>query len=55
MTQIINKSTFAKFEDIDERLAEDGYDEEDNYVMEAAKEPMDIVWTNMGGSRGLYF
>lgn len=45
------KSTFARFEDIDERLVDDNY----NCLMEAAKEPMDIIWSNMGGTRGLYF
>jgi hypothetical protein len=49
------KSTFNRFEDIDDRLAEDHYDEDEHYIMEGAKEPMDIIWSNMSGTRGLYY
>jgi hypothetical protein len=49
------KSTFNRFEDIDDRLADENEETEDHYVMEGAKEPMDIIWSNMSGTRGLYF
>lgn len=49
-----NKSTFSRFEDDDENFM-DEIGEGDHYVMEQAKEPMDIIWSNMSGTRGLYF
>ena len=50
------KSTFSKFEDDDEDgFVEDLIGEGDQYIMEQAKEPMDIIWGNMSGTRGLYF
>jgi hypothetical protein len=49
------KSTFSRFEDIDDRLADENYDVDEQYVMEAAKEPMDIIWGNMSGTRGIYY
>ena len=50
-----NKSTFARFEDDDEGFIDESIGEGDHYIMEQAKEPMDIIWSNMSGTRGLYF
>lgn len=50
-----NKSTFSRFEDDDEGFMDDILGDSDHYLMEQAKEPMDIIWANMSGTRGLYF
>jgi hypothetical protein len=52
--ELHKKSTFSRFEDIDDGVNDDS-DNDEHYIMEAAKEPMDIIWSNMSGTRGLYF
>jgi hypothetical protein len=49
----VNKSTFNKFEN-DQELNEEDSDDDQHYIMESAKEPKDIIWANMSGTRGLY-
>lgn len=44
-------SSFSKFEDDDDDFS---YHNEATFVMDQAKEPVDICWYNMGGLRGIY-
>ncbi len=48
-----NKSTFDKFEDNDLYYAE-GRAEDQVLIMQTASEPVDILWKNLGGSRGVF-
>lgn len=53
--QFSEKQTFNKFEDEDMEIAQ-GYREKDlTLVMSEASDPVDIIWRNMGGTRGVYF
>jgi hypothetical protein len=47
------QSTFIKFAEIDEHAM--NYGTEDHVlIMNIASEPIDILWKNMGGTRGVY-
>ena len=49
------RQTFNQFEDEDLEIAQ-GYREKDlTLIMSEAGDPIDIVWRNMGGTRGVYF
>lgn len=49
-------STFNKFEDEDLEVAQQDYRDKVDFmlVMNQASDPLDIIWCNMGGTRGLY-
>lgn len=47
------QSTFIKFEDLDARSQVEIM-EESVLIMNIASEPIDILWKNMGGTRGVY-
>jgi len=46
---------YAKFQETEDKLQEE-YDRQGmTLLMSIAKEPIDIIWANMGGTRGIYF
>ena len=54
---ISQRQTFNKFEDEDIEIAKNAYkDKFDDlmFVVSEASDPLDIIWGNMGGTRGLY-
>ena len=53
---ISERQTFNKFEDEDLEVAQQDYRSKVDlmFVMSQASDPVDIIWFNMGGTRGLY-
>ena len=50
------QSTFNEFVDEDLEIAQGQYRDKDLIlVMNQASDPVDIIWRNMGGTRGVYF
>ena len=56
MRSISQRQTFNKFEDEDQEIAQHAYKDKFDlmFVMSHASDPLDIIWNNMGGTRGLY-
>ena len=52
---ISERQTFDKFEDEDLAVADQAYSQSTGVlVVSQASDPVDIIWSNMGGARGLY-
>lgn len=53
---ISERQTFNKFEDEDLEIAQNALKNKADLtmVMSQASDPVDIIWNNMGGTRGLY-
>lgn len=49
-----DKQTFNQFEDEDMEIAQGYRDKDLTLIMSEAGDPVDIIWGNMGGTRGVY-
>ncbi|CDW80986.1 transmembrane protein 63c [Stylonychia lemnae] len=50
-----DRQTFNQFEDEDLEIAQGYRDKDLTLIMSEAGDPIDIIWGNMGGTRGVYF
>lgn len=46
---------FMRFHDLEDNITQEYNDKGMTLLMSIAKEPVDIIWSNMGGTRGVYF
>lgn len=49
------RENFARFHDQDESQSSEYHKRDETLLMSSAKDPVDIIWSNMGGTRGITF